>query len=193
MTDDEREGLARAYLGWARWVAFRDLSHTWRGRVMLTRDPSVVDDTVDLAMCRTLDKWQPGGVPFASYLAHQVRFEVCNKLRPATGLGHLQRRSVDYGTINPVTFKWAEWHGLGIEPEWLLTSDPGPAVVDADDSLEVLLADATPRTAVVFRLLADGGTHDEIGARAGLRKKQVENAIYSARPALQARYQELAP
>jgi DNA-directed RNA polymerase specialized sigma24 family protein len=192
MTPDERERLARAYLGWARWVAFRDLTHTYRGRIMVNRDPCVIDDTVDLAMVRTLDKWHPGGVPFASYLAHQIRFQVCNRLRPPTGLGHLQRRSMDYGTINPVTFKWAEWHGLGIEPEWLLTADTGPVVVDAADTLDVLLADATPRTATVFRLLADGASHAEIEAGAGLRRKQVQNTIYSARPTLQTRWGEIA-
>jgi DNA-directed RNA polymerase specialized sigma24 family protein len=192
MTSDEREGLARAYLGWARWVAFRDLTHTHRGRIMFNRDPCVIDDTVDLAMCRTLDKWHPGGVPFASYLAHQIRFEVCNKLRPATGLGHLQRRSVDYGSVNPVAFKWAEWHGLGIEPEWLLRVDTSSQALDATDTLDALLADATPRTATVFRLLADGASHAEIEAKAGLRKKQVQNTIYSARPTLQTRWGEIA-
>jgi DNA-directed RNA polymerase specialized sigma24 family protein len=192
MTPDERERLAKTYLGWARWVAYRDLSHTHRGRVMLLRDSSVIDDTVDLAMTRTLDRWAPGGVSFASYLGHQIRFEVCNKLRPPRGMAAFRRWLIDSRGTDAVSLKWAYLHGLGVEPEWLLTSDPGPAVVDADDTLDALLADATPRTATVFRLLVDGASHAEIEAEAGLRRKQVQNTIYGARPALQARWGEIA-
>jgi hypothetical protein len=192
LSPDERERLARDYLGWARHVAWRDLSHTHRGRQMVERDTSVIDDTVDLAMVRALDRWDTQGVSFASFLAHQIRFEVCNKLRPPRRMGRLRRWSFHRSWTKPELYTWAFWHGLSVSPEWEMVMDNAPEAVDAGDTLDAILTDATPRTATVFRLLAAGHTHDEISAKTGLGRWHIGKTIYLHRPELQARWEAIA-